>query len=148
MPTSRVAFALACVLGIVLIAVGAGLEINRYNRGGGLVSRQQFRLRLISAATWIASLATFFWAVTWLWPDAAPVRGAVSPLALAQAKRFMLVVLGALALVIIALFLLVVDVWQTGLTRRLIQARAQASRAALAREEIAKLTDKDVAPGE
>ena len=137
MPTSRVIFAVFCILGIVAIIAGAGIEIVRFRRGDGLIATRQFRWRLVSAVIWIMTLATFFYAVTWLWPN-----GGTTPLAHAQAKRFLLVVLGALALLMVALFLLLADVWQTAYTRRLYEARAKAKFAALTREEAAKLREE------
>src|SRR5688572_8032056 len=136
MPTSRVAFAVLCILGIIAISVGATLEIGRFRRGDSLVPLRQFRLRLVSATTWIVCLATFFYAVIWIWPDSIPPGVAPSVLAKSQANTFALVLLGAIGLLLIGLFLLIIDVWQTSVTRRMHEARARANRVELAREEV------------
>ena len=78
-------------------------------------------------------LAANFYAVTWLWP-----MGGTSPLAKAQARLFLLVVGGAFSFLLIALFLLFIDVWHIARARSLHQARFEAEFAAIARQEAVK----------
>lgn len=148
---ARFGFALLCALLMVAIGMGAVWEIARFRRSvreesakaaigeaaadaGGLVSTRQLRLRLLSAALWMAVLGALAYAVTVLWPlEGRSLQGK------AQVSRFATVVGGALCLMLVAFALLVYDVIQVARQQRLQTARLHQSFADMARSEAARL---------
>jgi hypothetical protein len=137
--TARHGFALLCALGMVIIGVGALLEASRFRRGASVISPRQFRLRMLSAALWIAILAALFCAVVLLWPQGR------SPAELReQATTFLMVVGGAFSLILVNLVLFAYDLWQLARERRAQEARLNREFTALANAEVTRLQRQKV----
>lgn len=136
----RLAFGLLCIAALLAVAIGALLEIARARRAvlGGdatvetstLVSRNQFRLRMLSAVVWMIVLASLAYATLMLWP---------APGDSVTARRFVAVVSGALLLILIGLFLLAYDMWLVGRQRRLQEKQFERQLNDLAQSEIERL---------
>jgi hypothetical protein len=143
---ARIAFALLCSLAIVVVMVGAMLEIARARReaavgrgaigdgdetvGRALVPPNQLRLRLFSALIWILALASFAFAMLFLWPAKGDTM---------MARKFVSVVSGASLLLLIALWLLLYDVWQVGRHRRGREKLFERELETLGQQEIERL---------
>lgn len=138
MSPGRIGFSIFCILGIVAIFAAAILEIVRYRRGGGLIGFRQFRLRMISSVVWSLVLLVNLYAVTSLWP-----AGGNSPAARAEAKQFLTVIGGGFSLLIVALILLMIDLWQTARERQLHEARFKTDLIGKAREDALRLKHPD-----
>lgn len=122
-------FALLCLAGVVAIATGAALEINRMRRGESIISLGHLRLRLVSALVWMALLGSTAYALLYLWPAPGDAE---------QARRFLSVVSGVIVLLVIGMALLLYDVWQVGRQQRRQQERFNRQLETLARTEIAR----------
>ena len=148
---ARTAFALLCLLAMVAVAGGAALEIGRARREAGevtiaaddatlgraIVPPNQLRLRLFSALIWMLSLASFAFAMVWLWP----AKGDT-----VMARKFISVVSGAFLLLLIALWLLLYDVWQVGRRRRAREKVFERELEILAQQEIERLRSPATPP--
>lgn len=137
---SRLAFVGLCLLGIVIIAYGAALEITRQRRGATLVSPRQFRIRMVSALIWMTILMANAYAITLLWPEAHYISpGKLTAESKAQARLFVQVIGGSFSLVFLGLFLFLLDMRQTTRERLSLELQHQRDLAALARESAARL---------
>jgi hypothetical protein len=126
--TARAIFSGLCLVAILIVAIGAVLEVLRQTRGESLLRPGQFRLRIFSALVWMILLGALSFAVAFLWPHDKD-----------SARKFVSVVSGSLVLLLIALLLLAYDVWQTTCQRQLSERRFDHQLEDLAREEIAKI---------
>ena len=112
-------FAMLCLVGAIVIATGAWLEIARMRRGDSLLAARHFRLRLISACIWMLTLASLAGAVTVWWPQANATHN--------QRLEFVAVINGVVCLLGLALLLLGIDMWMLSAARRKVE-REQAIR--------------------
>lgn len=132
--TARAIFSGICLAAMLAIAVGGVLEILRQTRGESLLRQSQFRLRIFSALVWIILLGALAFSVAFLWPHDKN-----------SARQFIKMFSGAMLLFIIAMFLLIYDVWQTNRQRHISETRFNHQLDDLAREEIAKIKVKEAA---
>lgn len=132
--TARTIFAISCLLSLVAIATGAALEIARQKRGESLLRPGHFRLRIFSALVWMIALGSLAYAVAFLWPqpdlDFAARRE--------QAEQFLSVISGAMALLLIGIFMLTYDMWRLWQERHLKEAQFNLHLVDIARAEIEK----------
>lgn len=128
--TARYVFALLCALGIVAIFGGLLLEIGRMRREPGAISTRQFRWRMFAAFLWLLILASLAYATLYQWPQ--------GPGDQLTARRFGAIVSGAMLLLVLALALLAIDVWQTGKQRKRHERQFEHDVNDLARLEIEK----------
>lgn len=133
---AKTAFAVICLIGVVAVATGAVLEIQRAARGHSVLTANQHRLRLLSAVIWMISLGSLSYAVLFLWPQ----RGD-----LVQEKRFLSVTSGVVLLFFIGLFLLGYDVLQLGRARRRQEQAFQAKLETLSQGELERVTAERLA---
>lgn len=142
---ARTVFALLCLIAMIAVSIGAILEIARARREANddgarsLVPPSQLRLRLFSAAIWLLSLGSMGSAVMWLWPAKGDAE---------MGRKFISVVSGSMALLVIALMLLAYDVWQISRRRRAREMSFEAQLAALADAEINRAQTHDSPPPE
>jgi hypothetical protein len=122
------------LLCLVTIAAGALLEIVRQKRSESLLRPWQFRLRIFSALVWMIALASLAYAVTFLWPQ----QHAALELRKARAEKFLSVISGAMALLLIGIILLAYDMWQLARERRSREAQFNMQLVDMARTEIEK----------
>lgn len=128
--TARTLFSATCLAGMTIIAVAALLEILRQRKGESLLRASQFRLRIFSALVWVILLGAFAFAVAFLWPEKGDDE---------MMYKFASVIGGSIALLLIALFLLLYDVWQVGRQRRITELKFNQQLGNMAREEIEKI---------
>ncbi len=124
---TRFVFAAFCLLGLVAVWCGALFEIGRQKRGGA-ISKRHFRWRMISALLWTLILGTLCFATLRFWPGATSNAENV--------KRFVPLILGAIALMLPAFVLLIFDFYLTAQTRRLQTTRMKQDLGEIARREI------------
>lgn len=121
---TRYLFAALCGVFFFVIAGAAAWEWNRFARGESALSRRHLRWRMLSTAVWLLVLGSFAYASLVLWPHSAPG----SLLYKEEARRFGIVTLGALSLMLIALALMAFDIfWTVQIGRRTAAKRAQVS---------------------
>lgn len=96
----RSIFIASCLIGLVLVATAALVEISRHRRHETYITPVQFRLRMFNAVLWLVLLGSSAYAVTYLWPVANRQ----------QARQFLSVMSGVFLLLMIALLLLLLDV--------------------------------------
>jgi len=142
----RLAFGLLCIAALFAVASGALLEVARARRAASdgsvaeeastLVSRNQFRLRMLSAVVWMIVLGSLAYATLRLWP---------APGDAVTARRFVAVVSGAVLLIFIGLFLLAYDMWLMGRRRRLQEKQFERQLNDLAQSEIERLETERLA---
>jgi polyferredoxin len=74
--STRLVFSLVCALAAGAVLFGAWWELARFRRaatrGESSLPPRQLRLRLFSAVLWALIFAAFGYAVSNLWPNAAP----------------------------------------------------------------------------
>ena len=125
--TPRFFFAGFCLLCLVAVWCGALFEIGRQKRGAA-ISVRHFRWRMISALLWTLILGMLAFATLRFWPaDATDI---------VNARRFVPLVSGAMALLLPAFVLLAFDFYLTAQTRRLQTARMNQDLGEIARREI------------
>jgi hypothetical protein len=142
--TAKSVFVMSCLLGLIVIAIGAGLEIWRQKRGESLLRAGQFRLRIFSSIIWMIALGSLAYAVAFLWPN--PDLALVTRRA--QAEKFLSIISGAMMLLLIGIVLLGYDMWQLARERRLKEAQFNLQLLDMAREEIEKAKSGPAAPNE
>ena len=126
---AKTIFVVSCILCLLAIGTGGVLEIVRQIRGESLLRPVQFRLRVFSALVWIIALGSLAYAVAFLWPQKGDV---------AQARKFLSLISGALSLIFIAIILLGYDMLLLLRERSIKEAQFQKHLAALAHDEIEK----------
>ncbi len=122
---TRYVFAALC--GVFFLAIGGAAlwEWNRFARGQSALSRRHLRWRMLSAAVWLLVLGSFAYASLVLWPHSAP-RSALHN---EEVRRFGVVTLGAMALMLVAFALMAFDIfWTVQIGRRTAAKRAQVSQ--------------------
>lgn len=149
MNAAKTGFAILCLAALIAVATGAVLEIGRARRAaaneeagaevGTLVSRNQFRLRMLSALVWMIVLGSLAYATLFLWP---------SPGDAVTARRFVSVISGAVLLIFIGLFLLFYDMWLVARQRRLQEKHFEHQLNAMAQAEIERLAAQHPAAAE
>ena len=127
----RVIFAALCAIGFLAICLGLIFEYGRLRRGDSGLSARQLRWRLVSGSLWLLVLGSFFYATIFLWPS--------GPQDLANARRFAGVIVGATALLILALVLTAFDIYLTYAASKLQRARFEHNASEMARLEIERL---------
>lgn len=125
----RFIFAALCVLGLVAIWCGAGFEARRQQRTP-TISKRHFRWRMVSAGLWTLILGSLAYGTLFSWP---------TPGDLTTGRRFVAIVAGSMALMLIAGIVTVFDFYLTAQTRRLQTARMQQDLGEIARHEIERL---------
>ena len=130
-------FALLCLIGVLIIAVAAILEIRRAWRGESIISRRQLRWRVFSSVVWMLALGPLSYAVLFLWPHPKSVVG-LSRFQW-EASRFLSVMNGVALLFFIGLGLLMVDVLQLARERRRQAAAFERNLEDVARGELERL---------
>ena len=142
--TAKSVFVMSCLLCMIAIAIGAGLEVWRQKRGESLLRPSQFRLRIFSALIWMIALGSLAYAVAFLWPN--PELSLIERRD--QAQKFLSLISGSLMLLLIGLVLLGYDMWQLARERRLKQAQFNLQLLDMAREEIEKAKSASPSPEE
>ena len=142
--TAKTVFVMSCLLCMIAIAIGAGLEVWRQKRGESLLRPSQFRLRIFSAVIWMIALGSLAYAVAFLWPNPALDLMARR----AQAEKFLSLISGAMMLLLIGVVLLGYDMWQLARERRLKEAQFNLQLLDMAREEIEKAKSGSAPPDE
>ena len=123
----RFAFAALCLICMVALGCGAAWEMRRQKRGA-TISRRHFRWRMASAMLWLLILGSLAYATLFLWPH--------GPNAKVIGQKFIAVVGGSMALMLIGFMLLFFDLYLTSKTRKIQTARLQIELSELARHEI------------
>lgn len=129
MSTLLVRWVFATLCGVFFFSIGgvAVWEVIRFRRGESALSPRHFRWRMLSAATWLIVLASFFVATAFLWPQTRADT--------LLARRFLLVSSSALLLMMLAFVFMAVDVfWTVQVGRRGVQERALRRQQALHRQ--------------
>jgi hypothetical protein len=127
----RGGFALLCVLCAIAITTGGWIEMARVRRGESLLAPRHFRVRLLSAAIWVFALLSLAGAVTIWWPK---VNATFN-----QRLQSFAILNGAFCLIVVALLLLVVDMWMLASARRKVE-REQTLRFS---EQLRDLAEKE-----
>lgn len=125
---TRYVFAALC--GVFFLAIGGAAmwEWNRFARRESALSARHLRWRMLSTAVWLLVLGSFAYASLVLWPHSAPGSLPYKE----EARRFGIVTLGALSLMLIALALMAFDIfWTVQIGRRTAIKRAQKSKGTL-----------------
>jgi hypothetical protein len=129
MPTPPILLIFAALCGVFFFAIAgvAVWEWIRFGRGESALSARHFRWRLLSAATWLVVLGAFFVATVFMWPH--------STAEVVLARRFFLVMSGAMLLMLFAFVLMAVDIfWTIQVGRKSIASRSRQSQEELRRE--------------
>ncbi|BCM89185.1 hypothetical protein IAD21_01029 [Abditibacteriota bacterium] len=137
MPTPPILLVFAALCGIFFFAIGgvAVWEWIRFSRGESALSARHLRWRLLSAFTWLVVLGAFFVATMFLWPQHIGDRAHQSPADIALARRFALVIIGAMLLMVFAFVLMAVDIfWTVQVGRKSVVNQSRQSQEALRRE--------------
>ncbi len=93
---------MVCMLCLVALTTAAMLEVVRTRQGVSVISRRQFRLRILSALVWDLVLGGTALSMLFLWPTSAHDEQ--------KARGFISVMTGVILLICIGLLLLAYDV--------------------------------------
>ena len=129
--TTRYVFALLCLTGLVAIATAAYVEVSRMRRGETALTPRHFRWRMISASLWVLILGSLAYGTLFEWPLNSHDEN--------HMRRFSIILVGAMSLMMLAMVLFAVDVVLTMRERQ--QQRESYVRDVhdLARKEIEKI---------
>lgn len=126
---TRLVFLGLCAAGWVSIAFAAWGEWSRLKRGEAVISKRQSRWRILSALLWLLILGSLGAATAFYWPENAPRE---------TQFRFYSLVLGSMALLLIAVILLLFDVKLTLDAQKLSRKKFEAGLEIIAQHEIEK----------
>lgn len=132
--TPQIVFPLTCLLGFFVIAGAALYEIGRHRRGEGVISPVHFRVRMVSAAIWMAILLSLGYGVAFEWPRDKNDIEAITKLQQSFSRASMMMLLAGL--------LFAVDLWFTLKLRASYQMKGRRDINKFAQEEIARLKHK------
>ena len=135
MSTLLVRWIFAALCGVFYVAIGgvASWEWIRFKRRESALSPRHFRLRILSAITWMFVLGAFFVLTVWLWPDTS-VR-APTPAQREELLRASKVFLGAFTLMLLAFCLMTLDMfWTIQVGRQGVAKRARQTQDTLKHE--------------
>ncbi|HEX8464865.1 MAG TPA: hypothetical protein VF627_09640 [Abditibacterium sp.] len=128
--TPRFLFAALCLLCLIAIGCAAAWEMRRQKRAA-TISKRHFRWRMASAALWLLILGSLAYANLFLWP-VGPDRAQMERMG----QKFIAVVGGSMALMLIGFLLLFFDLYLTSKTRQIQNARLQIELGEMAQHEI------------
>lgn len=124
----RLVFIALCYLGAGAVGFVGWQERVRFNRGESTLGPRHLRWRIASTSLWVLVLVLLGSATAFFWPNGPADR--------VDGHRFITTVSVALALMLVALVLLVFDIWTTAREQKLYRARIETELNALAQEEI------------
>lgn len=136
--TARLIFGALCVAGIFAIGAGIFFEFGRLKRGNAVLSQRQMRWRVLGGCLWLLVLGSLAYATFFLWPS-----GATAGI---TGKRFAAVVMGSMALMVVAMIITAFDAFLTVKGVQLQREKFERDAGNLARAEIERIqaehTDK------
>ena len=127
----RIIFGALCVAGMVAIGAGIFFEFGRLKRGNSVLSPRQMRWRVLGGCLWLLVLGSLAYATFFLWPSGQSD--------VIVGKRFVAVVMGAMALLIIALIITAFDVFLTVKGAQLQREKFEREAGKLAQAEIERV---------
>ena len=128
--TLRLVFGALCAFGFVAIAAGLLFEFGRVRRGASVLSVRQTRWRFVGGLLWLLILGSLGYATLFLWPV---------PNDKATLARYLRVVLGAMALLVVALLITGFDVYLTLAAAKLQRRKFEREAGDMARAEIERI---------
>lgn len=129
--TIRFLFGALCVAGMFAIGAGITFEFGRLRRGNSVLSPRQMRWRLFGGCLWLLVLGSLAYAAFFLWPSGQSD--------VIMGKRFVAVVMGAMALLVIALIITAFDAFLTVKGAQLQREKFERDAGDLARSEIERI---------
>ena len=127
----RLFFGALCVAGMFAIGAGILFEFGRLKRGNSVLSPRQMRWRILGGCLWLLVLGSLAYATFFLWPS--------GPTDVVAGKRFIAVVMGAVALLVIALLITAFDAFLTVKGAQLQREKFERDAGELARTEIERI---------
>ena len=129
--TIRLIFGALCVAGMFAIGAGIFFEFGRLKRGNSVLSPRQMRWRVLGGCLWLLVLGSLAYATFFLWPS-----GSTDVVA---GKRFVAVIMGAMALLVVALLITAFDAFLTIKGAQLQREKFERDAGLLARAEIERI---------
>lgn len=129
--TIRLIFGALCVAGMVAIGAGIFFEFGRLKRGNSVLSQRQMRWRVLGGCLWLLVLGSLAYATFFLWPS--------GPADTITGKRFGAVIMGAMALLVVALLITAFDAFLTIKGAQLQREKFERDAGDLARAEIERI---------
>ena len=135
----RLLFSALCAAGFIAICVGLLFEIGRMRRGNSVLSPRQARWRIVGGTLWLLVIGSLAYATIFLWP---------APGDKVMAQRWVSVVAGAMALLVVALIITMFDVYLTLKGAQLQRQKFERDAGEIAKAEIDRIrAEHDVQRG-